>query len=286
MNDILQHTWVNVGESALHVVEAGDPDAEPYLFLHGWPESWRSWEPVMRLASLTAHAIAIDLPGVGESRGQATDGSKTALADVVHALVTALDLRGVQVVGQDVGGMIAYAYLRRYGTTSARVSRVVVMDVVIPGLGPWEQVLRNPHIWHFAFHSIPGLPERLVQGRQAEYFGYFYERLAADPAKVTPDRRAAYAEAYATDSALTAGFNWYRTFPQDAEENARTAKGPATATPLLYLRGEREGGDINAYVQGFRDAGVSDVRSGLVPAAGHFPQEEAPVETWRLISGV
>src|SRR5262245_10971114 len=278
MDDILQHTWVNVGDSALHVVEAGDPDAVPYLFLHGWPESWRSWEPVMRLASLTVHAIAVDLPGVGESRGSATDGSKAALADVVHALVTSLDLRGVRIVGQDVGGMVAYAYLRRYGTASARVSGVVIMDVVVPGLGPWDEVLHNPYLWHFAFHAIPGLPERLVQGRQDEYFAFFYEHLSADPAKITPDRRAAYAAAYATDGALTAGFNWYRAFPQDAGENARTAKGSATATPLLYLRGEREGGDIDAYVQGFTDAGVTDVRSGIVPNAGHFPQEEAPVE--------
>ena len=67
---------------------------------------------------------------------------------------------------------------------------------MIPGIDPWEQVLRNPYLWHFAFHSIPELPELLVQGHQSEY-----------------------AKAYATDSALPAGLNWYRTFPQDAATN-------------------------------------------------------------------
>jgi len=72
------------------------------------------------------------------------------------------------------------------------------MDVVIPGIDPWEQVLRNPYLWHFAFHSIPDLPERLVQGHQSEYFEYFYGAISADPSKITPEARAVYAQAYAT----------------------------------------------------------------------------------------
>ena len=63
-----------------------------------------------------------------------------------------------------------------------------MMDVVVPGLGPWEQVIRNPYLWHFAFHSIPALPERLVQGHQAEYFGYFYDVPPRTP-RESPRRR-------------------------------------------------------------------------------------------------
>jgi len=194
----------------------------------------------------------------------------------VHSVIGALDLDDVTLVGHDVGGMVAYSYLRAYSD----VARVVIMDVVVPGLDPWDEVLRNPYIWHFGFHSIP---ERLVQGRQAEYFAFFYEVLCADPAKVGAEARAAYVEAYSRESALTAGFNWYRTFPEDAAENGET-HGQQTTTPLLYLRGDHESG-IDAYVAGFRAAGVAHVEQGIVPGAGHFAPEEAPEETWRLLAG-
>ena len=158
------------------------------------------------------------------------------------------------------------------------------MDVVLPGIDPWEQVLGNPYLWHFAFHSIPELPERLVQGHQAEYFDYFYEAISANPSKISAEARAAYAEAYATDSALAAGFNWYRTFPQDAAANKKVNNQAPIPTRLLYLRGEKEGGQISDYVDGLRSAGMTHVDQALVPNAGHFTQEEAPEDTWRLIA--
>jgi pimeloyl-ACP methyl ester carboxylesterase len=260
-------------------VEAGDPGGRPYLFLHGWPQSWRTWEEVMALAAPEARAIAIDLPGVGESAGSGT-GSKRQLAALVRDLVTELGLTDLTLVGHDVGGMIAYAYLRQY----ADAAQVVIMDTVIPGVDPWPQVLANPYLWHFALHSVPALPETLVQGRQADYFGFFYDVLSADPARITPQARAEYAAAYRSDAALTAGFGFYRAFAQDARDNAEFAAAAAAGTPLLYLRGERERGDIASYAAGFREAGVTRVATALVPDAGHFTQDEAPAAVWRLVS--
>lgn len=89
-DDGFRHSTVTAGDASLHVVEAGDAQADPVLFLHGWPQSWRAWQPVMQLASQRVHAIAIDLPGIGESTGEATDGTKRAVAARVHALVEAM----------------------------------------------------------------------------------------------------------------------------------------------------------------------------------------------------
>jgi pimeloyl-ACP methyl ester carboxylesterase len=278
--DGFRHRHVAVRGSLVHVAEAGDPDRLPLVFLHGWPESWQSWQQVMAAAAPQARAVAIDLPGVGESSGAATDGSKRQLAAVLHELIATLGLREVTLVGQDVGGMITYAYLRGYHD----LARAVIMDVVLPGVDPWEEVLRNPYLWHFAMHMIPGLPERLVQGHQQDYFGYFYDILSHDPGRIDAAARAAYAKAYATDSALTAGFNWYRTLYQDAADNRLAAAGPPASTPLLYVRGEHETGDIDTYVRGLRAAGVAQVQQALVPDAGHFTQEEAPEQTWQVIA--
>jgi pimeloyl-ACP methyl ester carboxylesterase len=279
MSTGLRHSQVPSRDGALHVVEAGDPRGRPYLFLHGWPQSWRAWADVMALAAPEARAIAIDLPGVGASAGSAA-GSKRQLAARVHDLVSALGLTDLTLVGHDAGGMIAYSYLRQY----ADAARVVIMDTVIPGVDPWTEVLSNPYLWHFALHAIPALPETLVQGRQAEYFDFFYDVLSVDPSRITPQARGEYVSAYRSDAALTAGFDFYRAFAQDAQDNAESGQRAVVDTPLLYLRGEREGGDIASYAAGFRNAGVKRVTTALVPNAGHFTQEEAPADVWRLIS--
>jgi pimeloyl-ACP methyl ester carboxylesterase len=279
MSNWLRHSHVPSRDGALHVVEAGNPRGRPYLFLHGWPQSWRAWEDVMALAAPEARAIAIDLPGVGESPGSAA-GSKRELAARVHDLVSALRLTDVTLVGHDVGGMIAYSYLRQY----ADAAQVVIMDTVIPGVDPWQEVLSNPYLWHFALHAIPALPETLVQGRQDEYFDFFYDVLSVDPSRITPQARAEYVSAYRSDAALTAGFDFYRAFARDARDNAESGTTAAVDTPLLYLRGEREGGNIASYAAGLRDAGVKHVTTALVPNAGHFTPEEAPADVWRFIS--
>jgi pimeloyl-ACP methyl ester carboxylesterase len=232
----------------------------------------------MQLASRRIRAVALDLPGVGESTGEAIDGSKRHLARAVRHVIEELALEDVTLVGQDIGGMIAYAYLRQYDDLACGV----IMDVVIPGLDPWEEVLRNPYIWHFALHAVPELPERLVQGRQADYFEFFYNAISADPSKITAEARAAYVQAYSSDEALTAGFNWYRAFAEDARHNKQLRE--QNTTRLLYLRGEHESGGIDAYVTGLRDAGLTHVEYATVTAAGHFTQEEAPHQTWELIA--
>jgi pimeloyl-ACP methyl ester carboxylesterase len=276
-----RHRQLDLAGCSLHVVEGGDPAAPPILFLHGWPQSWLAWRELMARAGGDLRTLAIDLPGIGGSQGATVGGgSKRALAEVVRALVTELELADLTVVGHDVGGMVAYAYLRAYDDAAA----VVVMDVVIPGLEPWEQVRRNPSLWHVGLHAVPGLPEALVQGRQARYFGWFYDAIAADPARITADARAAYAEAYAADAALTAGFDWYRAFDEDAADNRERHDGPAPITPLLYLRGEREGGDIGDYAAGFAGAGIEQLACHVLPGAGHFAPEEAPDAAWERIA--
>jgi pimeloyl-ACP methyl ester carboxylesterase len=273
-----RHRQVDVGSTSIHVVEAGDPEGAPVVLLHGWPESWRCWKPVMELARPRAWVMAMDLPGVAGSTGGATDGSKRALARMVHDVVGAMELGSFTVVGHDVGGMVAYAYLRSFDDLLG----CVIMDVVLPGLEPWDDVLRNPYLWHFAFHAVPGLPERLVQGHQGEYFDYFYNALSADPGSITAEARSAYVEAYSSEEALRAGFDWYRAFGRDAADN-RDSRAPGDI-PVLYVRGEHETGKIGDYVAGLRHAGLTEVQQALVMGSGHFAPEEGPQETWEVIA--
>jgi pimeloyl-ACP methyl ester carboxylesterase len=274
-----QHQQVKVADHEVHVVTSGDPRGAPYLFLHGWPQSWCAWHDVMKAAGDEAHCIAIDLPGIGASPGAVGSGRKKDLARVVHGLVRQLGLDGVTVVGHDAGGMVAYAYLRCYKD----LARAVIVNTVIPGVDPWDAVLARPQIWHFAMHALPALPEILVQGHQLPYFAYFFDVLASDPAKITPERRAIYAGAYGSDAALRAGFDLYRAMEKDAEDNRHFAAGDACETPLLYLRGDRDPAGIDAYAQGFLAAGIRALETRVVAGSGHFVAEEAPGALWEVI---
>jgi pimeloyl-ACP methyl ester carboxylesterase len=275
----VRHTQVPIGMSSIHVAEAGHADGPAVMFLHGWPQSWRSWRSVMRLAAPSVRAIAIDLPGVGASLRLLDGGVKGQLARQIHTLIELLGLEDFTLVGHDIGGMVAYSYLRQYHD----VARVVIMDTVIPGVEPWNDVLKNPHLWHFAFHGIPSLPELLVQGNQAEYFSYFFDGLSVDPSKITPEARREYVGAYHSESALSAGFDFYRAFLQDAQDNIAFCTSAATDTPVLYLRGAGEGGGIDTYADGLRNSGVRNLTTAVIADAGHFTPEEMPAEVWRTI---
>jgi pimeloyl-ACP methyl ester carboxylesterase len=223
----------------------------------------------------------MDLPGVGGSTDTGSSGSKRHLAATVHQVVEVLGLTDFALVGHDVGGMVAYAYLRGY----VDAVRVVIVETVVPGVDPWERVLANPYIWHFAFHAIPKLPERLVQGHQAEYFAFFYDTIAANPSTIGREVRATYAEAYRSEASLGAGFDFYRAFPQDARDNRELGERGSTRTPLLYVRGGAGRSDIDAdvYAAGLRRSGVEQLSLAVVPDAGHFIPEEAPAALWSLI---
>jgi pimeloyl-ACP methyl ester carboxylesterase len=278
----LQHGQVAVAGASIHTVTAGPSDAPGLLLLHGWPESWATWREIIPLAATSHRVVAIDLPGVGGSGPSAAPGSKRAIASLVHGLADVLGLADLTLVGHDIGGMVAYAYLRDFPD----LARAVIMDVPIPGVDPWNDFVRAPFLWHFALHAVSGLPEQLVSSRQEPYFGYFYDLLSATPGVPEAVVRKEQAAAYAAPNALTAGFGWYRAFDRDIEDNTVTAAGPSIRTPLLYLRGGAErGGSIDAYVEGLRRAGVIDVRPAVISGTGHFPHQEAAAATWRAISG-
>jgi hypothetical protein len=65
------------------------------------------------------------------------------------------------------------------------------MDVIIPGVDPWDEVLRNPYIWHFALHSIPHLPKRSYR-ESIGLLRLLLQRALVDATKITPEARAAY----------------------------------------------------------------------------------------------
>ncbi|WP_084507906.1 alpha/beta hydrolase [Mesorhizobium sp. WSM3224] len=268
----MQTRTVEVEGLAIAIREAGPPDASGFLLLHGWPQSSYAFEAIIDRLAKDQRVVAPDLPGIGGSHGMPGSGEKAYLAKLMDRLINACGLRQVIVAGHDVGGQIAYALLR---DKPAELSGAVIMDVVIPGVAPWEKVIRNPHIWHFAFHAIPALPELLVSGHERAYFDFFFDILSKEKSAIPAKARDIYTKAYSRPESLKAGFDWYRAFADDAKANSVPSATPIT-TPVLYLRGSAAPGDIADYLDGFRSAGLSRVEGDIIADSGHFAADENP----------
>ena len=272
------HHQVMVEEISIHVIEIGSSENPTILFLHGYPENWTEFEKIMDFSSKDFHVVAIDLPGIGKS-GKIPSNDKRTIAKYVNGLIKAMNLKDVTLVGHDVGGMIVYAYLQAFPN---ELTKAVIMNVAIPGIDPWAEIKRNPYIWHFAFSSVPNLPEALITGKQRIYFDYFFNSISAVPSAISEEARNIYAEAYSNPDSLTTGFEWYRTFPNDEKDNI-SVKGNIVTTPILYLRGDHEYGDIEFYLKSFRENGLINICGKIIKNSGHYAPEEQPEEVWNAI---
>jgi len=255
---------------SLGLLAAGEPTKPALILLHGWPHAKEAYELVIDELASTHFVLAFDLPAIGASRGAPRSAEKKDLADIVIGAAETAGARSIVVAGYDVGGMIAHAAARDH---SHRIAGAVVVNTVLPGLEPWSAVLADPRVWHFAFHNIPALPERLVAGHQREYFDFFTSMLVANKDAVTERHRAIFARAYERPEALSAGFAWYRAMAADAQRNG----GPKDIeTPILYLRGDADGVSPEAYVSGLKKAGAKRVTAGVLRGSGELAPLEVP----------
>ncbi|WP_027143370.1 alpha/beta hydrolase [Mesorhizobium sp. WSM3626] len=268
----MQTSTIEIEGLSLTLREAGPAGAPAFLLLHGWPQSSYAFERVIGRLAADYRVVAPDLPCIGGSQGLPGAGDKRTLARLMRGVAETCGLRQLVAAGHDVGGQIVFALLRDHPDI---LSGAAIMDVVIPGVAPWEKVIRDPRIWHFAFHAVPALPETLVSGHQSAYFDFFFNVLSKDRASIPDDAREIYAKAYSRPESLQAGFDWYRAFPEDAKVNAARPAKPI-AVPVLYLRGAAESGAIGDYVDGLRAAGLSNVEGDIIAGSGHFVADENP----------
>jgi len=249
---------------------AGDADDPAMLLLHGWPQSRALYEPVVDQLSERFHVLAFDLPAIGDSKGAPPSAEKERLADLLLTAAERAGARSIVIVGIDVGGMISFAAARDHGH---RIKGAMIGNTVIPGVEPWERIISDPRIWHFAFHAVPDLPELLVAGHERAYFDFFFNFLGSKTRPLPDDIRDRFTQAYARPEGLKAGFDWYRAFAADAKRNG---EHKAIDTPILYFRGNADGRSPEEYVAGLRKAGARDVRPVTLEGTAEFTPIEAP----------
>jgi pimeloyl-ACP methyl ester carboxylesterase len=257
----------------IHVRHGGSGSA--VVLLHGYGETGDMWAAQAMDLARDHTVIVPDLRGLGLSSKPAVGFDKKTQAEDVDGVLTALDVRQADVVAHDIGNMVAFQFAARHPD---RVRRLVLIDAPVPGVGPWEEVLKNPLLWHFRFGG-PDM-ERLVAGRERIYLDRFWNEFSASPDRFSEGARRHYATLYALPGAMRSGFAQFAAFDQDAIDNREFLARNRLKMPILAVGGQKSFGPMMATVM--RAAG-DDVTEGIVPDSGHWIMEENPQATVKLV---
>jgi pimeloyl-ACP methyl ester carboxylesterase len=237
------------------------------VLLHGYTQTSHMWMPLMPLLAKSHTVIAPDLRGAGGSERTQEGYDKKTLAKDIRGLVRQLGYEQVSIVGHDIGLMVAYAYAAQYPT---EVSKVLLMDAFLPGVGPWKDVWLLRDLWHFHFYGDTALA--LVKGRERVYFEHFWNDFAADKTRSVPEAdRRIYAAAYARADGMRAGFQYFKTFEQDARDFAAFS-ATKLDMPFLVLTGEKASG---MFLVEQAKMVATNVSFTVVKNSGHWLMEEA-----------
>ncbi|MGF6285712.1 alpha/beta fold hydrolase [Pseudomonas silensiensis] len=256
----------------LHVRVGGKGPA--VVLLHGFGDTGDMWAPLAADLAKDHTVVVPDLRGMGLSSIPDSGYDKKTQAGDIRALLAALGIEHSVVIGHDIGTMVAFAYATRYPQLT---DRLVVMDAPVPGIPPWNDIVRSPMLWHFDFGGADA--ERLVAGRERIYLDRFWNEFAGDPTKVDEATRQHYAKLYARPGAMHAAFAQFRSIRQDAVDNEASMATRLTM-PVLAVGGEKSFAENEAIVM--RNAADS-VTQVVIPGAGHWLMEEAPTQTIRAI---
>jgi pimeloyl-ACP methyl ester carboxylesterase len=266
---------VEVDGATIHVRYGGQGPA--VLMLHGFGDTGDMWAPLARTL-VPGHTVVVpDLRGMGLSSHPASGYEKKKQADDVARVLDALGVQRVALVTHDIGNMVGYTFAAQYPD---RVIRWVVMDAPLPGIGPWDEIVRSPALWHFNFRG-PDV-ERLVKGRERIYLDRFWNELSANPRAIDESTRRHYARLYARPGAMHSAFEQFAAFHQDAIDNPALAAKGKLALPVLAIGAEKSFGAAMADDLRFV---ATDVTAVVIPGSGHWLMEEQPEATVAAIRG-
>ena len=271
---MIEHLHIEARGARFHVARCGQ--GAPLLLLHGWPEFWLSWEPVMQRLAHRFQLIAPDLRGFGESdKPQGDWGAADHAADLL-ALLDALGLPRVGVVGHDVGGAVMQPLAR---LAPERVTGLFFFDFVYPGIGARMGTPdRLQEIWYQSFNQMP-FAAGLVGSSPATceaYIGHIlrhwsYRKEAFDG--VLP----AFIENFMRPGNLDGGFAYYR-----AAHAGRIAmmqgQGPALppiTLPTCIRWAEHDPLFPFAWTDRLAET-FPNLDLAMFPDVGHFPHREDP----------
>lgn len=221
-----ENKYVTVNGVQLHYVQGGN--GTPLLCLPGWPQTWYSFHRIALQLAKKYNVIVIDIRGMGSSGKPENGYDKKTMAKDIYDLVRHLGFEKVNLLGHDIGGMVAMSYAFNYPEA---IDKLIVMDgahptegmlqmPLIPSKGTFtdKMDINTPYVWWMAFNQVKNLPEKLLEGRYRYLLDYLFSYVMLDDKKMTDFEREVYASVYDQPENIRASNAWYQSFTQDIED--------------------------------------------------------------------
>jgi pimeloyl-ACP methyl ester carboxylesterase len=272
---------VEVGGIGINYVLGGH--GPTLLLLHGYPQTWYSWDGILPALARHYTVVAPDLPGAGlsDAPAAAADYTKKAMAADIYRLMVNLGLsHHIRIVGHDIGTMVAYSYAAAH---PGDVVKLVLSEAPIPDPSIYTfpaLTSRGPGLWWFGlFAEGNGLAEHLITGREKLFVTDLIPTLEVVKGAVTSCDLAVYAHFLAQPGHLRASIEWFATLPQDVRNDAAYGKTKLTM-PVLAIGASASLGSFEAtQVRQY----ATHVTGVVIPDSGHWIYEEHPAELTRIL---
>ena len=275
----IRHETIPANGVSLHVARLGR--GQPLVLLHGWPEFWLTWEPVMRRLADRFELIAPDLRGFGASEKPEAGPSDKAgpavhAADIV-ALLDALGIARAGIVGHDVGAYVVQALGR---AAPERITGLFTFNCPYPGIGPRLSAPEMlAEIWYQSYHVKPFAAAQVGSSREAcrLYIGHFLRHWAGGNPAAFDAVLDDFIDNFMAPGNLQGGFNWY--VSAQAGRLAMIEGKAARQAPIAVPTGIRWGTADPLFPYAWTDRlGETFSELDLAPlqGVGHFPHREAP----------
>jgi pimeloyl-ACP methyl ester carboxylesterase len=139
---------VKSGDAEIYVRVGGKGPG--VVMLHGFADTGDMWAPLAK-AMMADHTIVVpDLRGMGLSSHPPSGYDKATQGRDIAAVMDALKIEKADLVTHDIGNMVGYALAAQFPD---RITKWVVIDAPLPGIGPWDEILKSPLLWHFNFRG-------------------------------------------------------------------------------------------------------------------------------------
>jgi epoxide hydrolase 4 len=277
----IEHLQVKANGITFHVAVAGANNAPPIFCLHGFPEGWQSWRPIMELLN-DARIVAPDLRGYGQTEHPADGYDVFTLTDDIRALMETLGINRPLLVSHDWGGALGWIFAHRY---SSLIRRLVVVNCTHPktlvrAVLRFEdfQTIRIPWV---PFFEIPWLPEAFMSsalGRKLLKLSFTLREGQKGTMNVALVDELV--ERFQTPADLHGPINYYRRMVETQlvpEKRARLDAVYATpiSVPVTLVWGAKDGAlSARVAMNSALDAGC-EVELRPLPGVGHFVSLEA-----------
>ncbi len=251
--------YVTAAGIRLHVVQVGPQDAPAIVLLHGFGDTWLTFDGWVGSLAMQYRVILYDLPGFGLTGPDPTgDYSDSRSIAVLKALLERLDVRQATLIGNSMGGKLAWQFAAAYPALVDKLVLISPDGFASPGF-EYEKPVDVP----FAMRLLPYvLPKLLVRASLAPAFG---DRARLSDAVVTRYRDMMLAPGVRRAIIDRLG----QVVVHNPEADLRRIKAP---TLLLWGRQDNMIPFTNAadYLRTIPNARLVEL-----PELGHVPQEEA-----------